>query len=73
MACRQVVCQECATTWDGINFCRECLAKRGARSTGRNRWRNALGALMAIAASIGFFIAAAHSMVWALALIVDWR
>ncbi len=73
MACRQVVCQECATTWDGINFCRDCLAKRGALGAVHARWRTAASALGVMAASIGLFIAAAHSMVWALAMIIDWR
>jgi len=27
MSCRRVVCQECATTWDGVNHCRPCLAR----------------------------------------------
>lgn len=30
MACRRLCCQECATTWDGIHYCRECLARRSA-------------------------------------------
>lgn len=27
MSCRRVVCQECATTWNGVNHCRPCLAR----------------------------------------------
>jgi hypothetical protein len=25
MSCQRVVCEECATTWDGVNHCRPCL------------------------------------------------
>ena len=31
VTCKQVVCQECATRWDGINYCVACLvARRGS-------------------------------------------
>jgi hypothetical protein len=30
MSCRKVLCQECATEWDGINYCSRCLQARGA-------------------------------------------
>jgi hypothetical protein len=37
MACRKPICAECATDWEGINYCAPCLAlRRGAvRSGGR--------------------------------------
>jgi len=28
MQCKKTVCQECATTWDGINYCVNCLKQR---------------------------------------------
>jgi len=31
MSCRKVVCQECTSTWDGVNHCRPCLATRSAQ------------------------------------------
>jgi len=34
MACRKVVCQECATEWDGINYCVACLAARRGAARG---------------------------------------
>jgi hypothetical protein len=37
MSCRKVVCQECATTWDGVNHCRACLASRGRSSLAQRR------------------------------------
>jgi hypothetical protein len=36
MACRKTVCQECATEWDGINFCAACLSGRREQSRGRS-------------------------------------
>jgi hypothetical protein len=39
MSCRKVVCQECATTWDGVNHCRSCLAERGATASAPRRVR----------------------------------
>lgn len=30
--CRQVICQECTTQFEGINRCASCLAKRLAQS-----------------------------------------
>jgi hypothetical protein len=26
MSCRRSLCQECATTWDGIHYCAACVA-----------------------------------------------
>lgn len=28
MECHRVVCAECATDWQGINYCAPCLARR---------------------------------------------
>jgi hypothetical protein len=73
MSCQQVVCQECATTWDGINYCRVCLAAKSDRSKERSRFRALVQLVTVSAAALLLVIAAAHSMVWALALIIDWR
>ena len=35
MSCRKMVCQECATEWDGINYCVACLKLQ--RSDSRRR------------------------------------
>jgi hypothetical protein len=37
MACQKRICQNCATVWDGINYCVDCLAerRRGEGVTGR--------------------------------------
>ncbi|MCU0241189.1 MAG: B-box zinc finger protein [Vicinamibacteria bacterium] len=37
MSCRQPICQECTTEWDGINYCVTCLGrKRAAKRSGRS-------------------------------------
>ena len=36
MACRKVVCEECATQWDGINYCVACLARRRAKAVAKS-------------------------------------
>lgn len=73
MSCQQVVCQECATTWDGINYCRVCLAAKNARATDTGRSRAVMSILTVTAASVLLVVAVARSMVWALAMVVDWR
>jgi hypothetical protein len=68
MACRQVVCEECATEWDGINYCAACLArKRGARKRRPSLPRLLLLALV----SAGLFALSARLMVWAGVLFVS--
>ena len=37
MDCRQVLCVECVTEWDGINYCERCLARRRAAMRSRRR------------------------------------
>ena len=73
MSCHQVVCQECASTRDGINFCRPCLAAqhRGAGEVGR--WRAVVGLLLQVAALAGLFVASTWAMAWAVALLAGWR
>jgi hypothetical protein len=61
MTCRKTVCGECATEWDGINYCVSCLAAR--RGSGRGR-RHYVGAVLLVAASLLFFGLAARLMVW---------
>jgi len=59
VACRTVVCQECATAYDGIYYCARCLA---ARRAGRGRRRAPLGwVLMALATGALFFAGARPS------------
>jgi hypothetical protein len=62
VSCRRVFCVECSTKIDGVNHCRECLAKRGAtaeaRESGRGGVSRVFGGLFAvllIAVSIAVF------------------
>jgi len=66
MSCRKVVCQECATTWDGVNHCRPCLAKRGAIAAPENRTFAWIGwaALCAV-----LLLAAGRAMAWSAAML----
>lgn len=66
MSCRKMLCQECATQWDGIWHCASCLgAKRGAQVE-----RSPVVAWIAVVfVSLLFLFAGARMMVWAGALI----
>lgn len=62
MACRRVVCQECATEWDGINYCVECLA---ARRQAERPSSSILSWAVVLAALAFLFLLNARLMVWA--------
>ncbi|HET8798475.1 MAG TPA: hypothetical protein VFO89_12345, partial [Thermoanaerobaculia bacterium] len=66
MSCRKMLCQECATQWDGIWHCAACLgAKRGAQVE-----RSAvLGWIVVVLSSLLFLYAGARVLVWTSALI----
>ena len=62
MACRKVLCQECATEWDGINYCVACLALRRKADRARS---SVLSWAAVLLASAALFFASARLMVWA--------
>jgi len=62
MTCRKAVCQECATTWDGIHYCAGCLAERRSPARGRADW---LGLVGVVAAAAALFWLVSRLMVWA--------
>ena len=66
MSCAKMLCQECATQWDGIWYCAACLgAKRGGKAA-----RSGAGAWLAVIFfSAVFLYLGARVMVWASALI----
>ena len=64
MACRKVVCQECATQWGGVNYCRPCLALRSERKARPRIFTWSACALAAILA----FVVAARAMAWTIGL-----
>ena len=61
MACRKAMCGECATEWDGINYCVACLRARrqGARVRG-----SIVAMATMIAASALLLAAAQRLLVW---------
>ena len=65
MSCAAAVCQECATTWDGINYCAPCLARRGRALEDRRTWP---ALVLLVAACAGLLWLGASLMVWAGAL-----
>jgi len=70
MSCRKVVCQECATEWDGINYCAACLAAR-RRTMGRDS--SVLGFVLVTAVSVVLVLLTARLMVWAGVLAMELR
>ena len=67
MDCRRVICQECATTWDGIHYCRPCLA---ARRRTAEEGRPILGWILVAAATAGLFAIAIPVAVWGAVLVL---
>ena len=61
MACKKVVCQECATEWDGINYCVACLALRRKTVAASSSF---FGWVLVAAAAALLFYASVHLMVW---------
>lgn len=60
MACRKVVCQECATQSGGVNYCRPCLAQRSELKARPRVFTWAACALAAVLA----FVVAGRAMAW---------
>ena len=73
MSCRQVVCQECATTRDGIHYCRPCLGALHQTTNQSRHWRQKVAQFTQLVALIAMFIATAWLMTWALATIAGWQ
>lgn len=61
MSCRKVLCDECATPWDGINYCSRCLRERARTGGDSAAWATAL--LLGVAVA-GLALAHAHVMTW---------
>jgi hypothetical protein len=73
MACRQVVCQECATTRDGINFCSPCLRKMHGTRAKKSQLYHLAAVLIQLSLLAGAFVAVSWVMAWAIAVVVGWR
>jgi hypothetical protein len=68
MSCHRAVCQECATTWDGINYCAACLESRRQAAGPRASW---LGLAVVVGAATGLIWILTRVMVWASVLAVE--
>ncbi|MFP5245290.1 MAG: hypothetical protein ACLGH0_01255, partial [Thermoanaerobaculia bacterium] len=66
MSCSKMLCQECATQWDGIWHCASCLAAKRGASVQRSAVPAWIGV---VAASLLLLFAGARVMVWTAALI----
>ena len=68
MSCHRAVCQECATTWEGINYCAPCLARRRQATKTSTPWA---GWMLVLGATAGLFWVVTRLMVWAGVLVND--
>ena len=66
MACGKVVCQECATRWDGINYCVGCLAERRVAA---GKGSSALRWVALAVVTMGLFYAASRVIVFSAAVL----
>jgi hypothetical protein len=66
MTCSKMLCQECATQWDGIWHCAACLGARRTASVERSRVPAWIGVVVA---SLILLYAGARLMVWTGAVI----
>ena len=60
MRCKKVVCQECATQWDGINYCVNCLKAQRVKSEEASAvlpWASMLAAIIVLGVVARFLIA----------------
>lgn len=68
MSCKKVVCQECATQWEGIHYCVACLAARRTKAVERS---SPLGWAATAAAAAMLFWIGLRLMVWAGAILAE--
>ena len=70
VVCRTVLCQECATAYDGIFYCARCLA---ARQAGATRRRAPFGWTLMVLAAAALFLASVRLAVWSGVLLAGLR
>lgn len=66
MACAKMLCQECATQWDGIWHCAACLAAKRGRVVRRSPF---FSWAAVVTLSLFMLFAGARVMVWTAALL----
>ncbi|HEY0141460.1 MAG TPA: hypothetical protein VGF48_11240 [Thermoanaerobaculia bacterium] len=69
MSCAKMLCQECATQWDGIWHCSACL---GAKRTSTVARSPVLAWIGVVLVSLTFLYLGARLMVWSGAVIAGW-
>jgi hypothetical protein len=52
MTCRIVLCDECATTWDGIHYCTRCLIERRGMAPSAVPWASWILLLLVVTAAL---------------------
>ena len=68
MSCAKMLCQECATQWDGIWHCASCLASKRGASVRRSpvfSW------IAVVTLSLFMLFAGARVMVWTAAILAE--
>lgn len=66
MSCAKMLCQSCATQWDGIWHCASCLGRKRGSEVARSPVASWIGVAML---SVILLYAAARVMVWSAAVI----
>lgn len=61
MSCKKTVCQECATQWEGINYCIHCLRLRREKTKTPSSVPTATFVVMATAL---LYFMASYLMMW---------
>lgn len=69
MSCQSMLCQECATQWEGIWHCTACLGKRRGATAAKSPVASWIGVSLL---SLTFLYLGARVMVWASALVASW-
>jgi hypothetical protein len=73
MSCRAVLCQECATTFDGVNFCRPCLDQRRGGAIVVSSWRGRAVHVATALVLVVMLAACARLMAWLATVLAGWR
>lgn len=69
MSCTKMLCQECATQWDGIWHCAACLGAKRTATVERSALPAWIGVVLI---ALIFLYLGARLMVWSSAVIAGW-
>lgn len=68
MSCAKMLCQECATQWDGIWHCAACLGSKRGASVQRSP---VFGWIAVVTLALFMLFAGARVMVWTAAILAE--